>query len=399
MSGCDRRIAVVAALAVALTACADGLNTPSESRQPRVAAQTAAAPAPTVTTTAGGTTVTLYPYTLVNFSSDPSERFDPINLIFTGSADPRQIRADLLVLDGNRPGLPDADLFHCVWRDAIGDMQTAYTDAGWAGSAIQLRCGEFGPVRFHVRLFRAGDVTVANAHFEALIENTADHQVLSWDLAEQLVTYDMARTGLLGAAPSGSDVINAATHREIPGIIYNALPADLRLLVSGSPDPSGASVPINNGDGRATVLSLAAAQEQVPGVFTETLPLVYGQAVPKPFCSTGPLDFLFVEGPITLAKTVTVGAGGDYSSTFGANATLSVTPIDPITGAPTGATYSAAVADHQESWMTDDDEMAFATVRRTELPQNEAGRGHLFTRLKVGPGSITQFTRDVGCNE
>ena len=57
-------------------------------------------------------------------------------------------------------------------------------------------CGTYGPIRFHLRLVKLGALTIGNAHFEVLIPGTTDHQVLSWELAEQLVTYDLARTGL-----------------------------------------------------------------------------------------------------------------------------------------------------------------------------------------------------------
>src|SRR5688500_19628804 len=245
-------LATLAALA-ALSACStDDPAGPSGlvQLQPAVS-QSAPLPAGTASIVADGQTLELYPYTLVNFSDAPADRFDPINIVFTGQADPRQIRADLLALDGNRPGLPAADMFQCIWKDAIGDMQTAYTSAGWAASVVQLRCGEFGPVRFHLRLFRAGAVTVANAHFEVLIEGTADHQVLSWDLAEQLVTYDIARTGLLAAAPSVTPAINSPTHREIPAVGYHLPPPDLPVLVPGSPAPTAAAAPLADGHGLA----------------------------------------------------------------------------------------------------------------------------------------------------
>jgi hypothetical protein len=223
--------------------------------------------------------------------------------------------------------------------------------------------------------------------------------VLSWDLAEQLVAYDMARTGLLGAAPSTTPVINTPAHREIPAVIYNLLPPDLRFLVTGSPEPSAAPVPIGNGDGRATVLALTAAQPYAGGVFTENLPITYGQAIPKPFCSSGPADVVFVQGPVSLVKTVEVSADGRYRSSFSASGVLSVTPVDPATGQPTAAPHQARVAEHQESAMSDRDESALATVQRMELPQNEAGRGRLFTRLRVGPGGVTQFSRTEECND
>ena len=390
-----------AALSLLGACSSDALAGPSDLSQSDFGpalSQSAAPPAGTAQLDVGGGALDLYPYTLVNFSDAPADRFDPINLVFTGAADPRQIRADLMALDGSRPDFPALPMFQCVWKDAIGDMQTAWTSAGWAASVIQLRCGEFGPVRFHLRLFRAGGVTVANAHIEVLIEGTADHQVLSWAFAEQLVTYDMARTGLLAAAPGVTPVINTLTHREIPAVVYNLLPPDLRVLITGSPDPAAAAVPIGNGDGQATIISLGAASPYVAGTFTETLPLTYGQAIPKPFCSTGPLDFLFVEGPVLLEKTVTMTAAGDYRSSFSASGRLSLVPIDPLTGQPTAAPHRAGVAEHQESAMSDGSESALATVRRTELPQGEAERGRLFTRLKVGPADVTQFTRTEDCD-
>lgn len=387
------RTHLVSAAAMALAGCSATDSTGPAERP--TFAQSAPEPAGVVPATPS---LAIYPYTLVNFSSAPADRFDPINIVFTGRADPREIRADLLALDGNRPGLPAAPFFGCVWRDAIGDMQTAYSSAGgWTGSAIQLRCGEFGPVRFHLRLFRAGAMTVANAHFEVLIENTADHQVLSWDLAEQLVVYDMVRTGLLDAAPAATDVINTSTHRAVPSVIFNLLPPDLRALVSGSPDQTTADVPIPNGDGRATILSLGGAQPIAAGTFTEVLPLTYGQVIPRPFCSTGPLDYVLVSGPVALEKTVTVDADGRYASTFTASGRLEVTPVNPLTGQPVGEPYEAEVGEQQESWMDDDGEMVLALVRRTELPQGVAGRGRLQTRLKV-EGPVTQFTRTESCD-
>lgn len=386
----SRFISPIAALALA--ACAAESTGPAD--RPAFA-RTAPAPAGVVAATPS---LSIYPYTLVNFSSDPAERFDPVNLIFTGRADPREIRADLLALDGNRPGLPPAPFFTCVWRDAIGDMQTGYSnEGGWVGSVIQLRCGEFGPVRFHLRLFRAGAATFANAHFEVLIENTADHQVLSWDLAEQLVTYDLARTGLLVAAPSATSVINTPTHRQIPLVIFNLLPPELRALVTGSPAASTVDVPIPNGDGRATVLSLGAASPVLAGEFTELLPLTYAQVIPRPFCSTGPLDYVYVAGPVALEKRVTVSADGTFSSSFRASGRLSVTPVNPLTGEPSGPAYEAEVGETQEASMANGEEEANATVRRMELPQSEAGRGRLQTRLHVS-GTVNQYSRSENCD-
>ena len=90
-------------------------------------------------------------------------------------------------------------------------------------------------------------------------------------------------------------------------------------------------MPISNGDGRATIIPLGGAQSIVAGTFTEILPLTYGQVIPRPFCSTGPLDYVLVTGPVSLEKTVAVGADGSYSSSFEASVIVcSVEGLSPV---------------------------------------------------------------------
>jgi hypothetical protein len=96
------------------------------------------APSPLVTVNVGPQSLEFWPYTGTNFSGAPQ---DPINLIFFGEADPRDIRAALMALDGNRniPGLPSVPPFNSTWTDAIGNVQTGYgSPEGWTGSVIQL---------------------------------------------------------------------------------------------------------------------------------------------------------------------------------------------------------------------------------------------------------------------
>ena len=96
-------------------------------------------------------------------------------------------------------GLPIAvPPFTLTWKDCIGDVQSGYADEfGWTGGVVQVGLGDYESPRFHMRLFKVGNWTVANAHFEILIPGTADHQVLSWELAEQRVIADIMRTGQL----------------------------------------------------------------------------------------------------------------------------------------------------------------------------------------------------------
>src|SRR5687768_8578198 len=134
--------------------------------------KTVPAPADLVALDLGGRTEVVWPYTSADLSVTPK---DPLNLVFLGAADPRQIRAALFALDGDRSafGLPNAFPFNCTWSDAIGRHQAAYAEAaGWQGSGVQLQCGAYETLRVHMRLFREGDFTLANAHFELLIPGT-----------------------------------------------------------------------------------------------------------------------------------------------------------------------------------------------------------------------------------
>src|SRR5690606_31693291 len=132
------------------------------------------APAPVgiVDVASGGETVALWPFTDTNFDATPQ---DPINVVFFGQADAGNIRDVLLSLEGTRAG--PFGSFNCEWTDAIGGHQASYSAAeGWSGSAIQLECGSYASIRFHLRLFSAGGATMANVHLDLLIPGTTDHQ-------------------------------------------------------------------------------------------------------------------------------------------------------------------------------------------------------------------------------
>jgi hypothetical protein len=395
--------------ATLVAACDAGSPSQPELRSANNTRQDAPAPSGVITTGIAGASgsLTFFPYTRTEFAA--GQNYDPVNLVFTGHADPRTIRTILLGLDGNRtaalgdaiPGYPPVAPFNCQWHDAIGDMQTSYGgDEGWAASVVQLACGDFGPVRFHLRLFRLGAYTVANAHFEMLIPGTADHQVLSWERAEELVAYDMLRSGLVDpAAVSVTDVINATEHRTILKDLWNALAssADGQAVLGfvrldfGSPAPFvDEDQPIRNGDGRAMVFNVLADVEPMPGTFSQLVPIEFGQDIPRPFCADVP-RFLHVSGHLDLGKTVTIDAMGNYSSSFSTSGQLDARDL------VSGVQYFANVAEHQESAMSDSDQSGLATVDRRELPAGLAGNGYLSTRLKVGPSSVTQFERREAC--
>ena len=354
-------------------------------------------PAALVSIAVGPGSLSLWPYTGADFSGAAQ---DPVNLVFTGRADPRAVRSALFALSGDRSaaGLPNVAPFNCTWTDAIGDLQTAWNaSSGWVGSAVQLACGSFGPIRIHLRLFQAGAATVGNAHFELLIPGTTDHQVLSWELAEQLVTIDMARSGLLAAAPGSTGVINAAPgFRQIPPVIYNLLPADLKAVIGGPAGTVGSPVDIAS-DGAATVFhlgGLAPAAGQTEQRFTVT----FDQIIPRPFCASGPGDYLQIRGPVDLRKVVQVDGAGGLHSEFEAAGRLQLTPVDPATGAPTGPAYDAEVKDHQVTQFDDRGGQVNGMAMQMELPQDVAGRGRKTVRLTVGPGDVTLYHQAVVCH-
>ncbi|HEY0305508.1 MAG TPA: hypothetical protein VGC44_11050, partial [Longimicrobiales bacterium] len=142
------------ALALAILAgCADQDPTAPDG-QPAFSVDDVAAP-PTVTFNAAGQQLTFWPYTSAAIGGAES---DPINVVFA-NRDARAIRAALMFLDGNRTafGMPNVAPFNCTWKDAVGGAQVSYAEGeGWTGSAVQLECGEYAPMRFHIRLFPAG---------------------------------------------------------------------------------------------------------------------------------------------------------------------------------------------------------------------------------------------------
>jgi hypothetical protein len=354
-------------------------------------------PSGLVSVTAGGETRSIWPYTGASFDGVPS---DPVSLIFLGDVDPTRIRAALFALDGNRAsfGFPSAAPFNQTWSDAIGDVQTAYTEtAGWRGSVVQLALGDYGPIRVHLRLFTGGGGwTLGAAHFEVLIPGTPEHQVLSWMLARDLVVADLVRSGLLSAPPSPTAPISATpTFRAIPEVIYNGLPADLKAIVGGPSGNASAPVPLAS-DGRAVILSLTGVPGAAAGTWTQQFSLPFGQAIPKPLCSDGPLDWVYVQGTVGFQKTVTVSESGRYEYQSSVSGQVTVTPIDVTQSPPTpsGASFTATVSDLQEGFLGSGGESA--AMRSKRIAHEQGGAELLMTSLRVsspGPAAYRLLTQ------
>lgn len=354
-----------------------------------------------------GNELTLWPYTGSDFSG---EGIDPINLVFVGKASPAQIRAALMSLDGDRTafGLPPVPPFNGTWSDANGGVQTAYSDGdeGWIGSVIQLQLGSYGPVRFHLRLFRTGEAfgsngewTLGGAHFEVLIPGTADHQVLSWERAEEIVKVDLIRSGLLDATSphsSTGSINQAPSFRVIPAPIYNGLPEAIKAYIGGPPGLVSNPVPILT-NGEATILNVGATVPIAADTFSEALTLTYQQVIPKPFCMDGPFDWVLIQGPVDLQKTVFVDHQGGYNYSSRIEGHLTVTPVDITVSppAPIGPSFDAVVSDAQDGSLSESAESVMASIKR--IAPQDGGTELLMTRLKVATHGLKSFSSNTKC--
>jgi hypothetical protein len=383
------------ALTVSLTACGDDpagvVDVPSDVEA--VLAVSGSAPAPPGGLVSVGS-LELWPWTGRDLSGETA---DPVNLLFTGDVDVVSIRAALRALDGDRTafGFPAAPPFDCTWEDANGQMQTTYSNmAGWVGSAIQLQCGNYDPVRFHIRLFDAGDWVIGAVHFDLLIPNTPEHQVLSWDFPQQFVMVDFLRSGLLTGPPSSQALQVPGSVQVIPKILYDGIPDALKVALGLPPGPAPpAGVPVPN-DGMATVLGLVAP-EPVADLVQYDLSLPFDQIIPRPFCSQGPADFVLLQGPVDISVSTRVNAQGQVTTHNVLRGDLSITPIDVSTGLPSGPTFGAQISQVDNAGVSSNGTRMNAVQLRKALPP---GIGFLKTHLLTGGQGMAQFTSSEKCN-
>jgi len=391
---------LVAMLAAAIGAIACSEDRNPAGPEPRLEAGKAApAPASLVSASYDGATITLWPYTTDDFQS-PS---DPVNLLFIGNSDPRTIRAALLSVDENRVGFPLP--LACRWQDVPeGGIQATYAEGtGWAGSAIQLSCGDYSTLRFHLRLFATGAWTIGAAHVEFLIPGTTEHQVLSWELAEQFVAYDLARSGMGG--PVGAAAINdAPVFRTIPAQIVGALVSDPALApLLGIACPAGvpwdcdgsADVGILT-DGTATIVAMTGDPTAETGSFRRTATIEFDQVIPKPFCIDAAMPYVLVQGPIEFREHWVLTPSNNYIAHFEARGTLSLTPINPETG-ETGSTYLATVREEHRAMITDHQNRAAQIQMQIELPPDTPFHGMLSIDFSVGPNGLTGYSVSLSC--
>ncbi len=337
-------------------------------------------PSPLASVTFGESTLSLWPYTWDGVDADL--KVDPIHLVFPGAPDPRQIRAALLLLDGNRSAFGVAET--CVWQDALGGSnQTAYAQGGWAGSAIQLTCGAYSQ-RFHLRLFSAGDWTLGAAHFEVNIPGTQEHEVLSWEAAKSLVMLDLYRAGIALPPPYVSQtapITDYPTYREVRSEVYAMLDAATKAAL-------GLTTSAIPNSGTAAIEQLSDLPEGERLVVNRELTIDMDQTVPT-FCSEE-IPYVHVEGPLTFQQHVVMTASGNYVSQVKALGTLDVTTL-------TGETYKAIIHDMQHGLVTDNTTLVTFFQLQTVVPMGTYA-ARLRLDFRVGPAGSASYTAEMRCN-
>lgn len=284
----------------------------------------------------------LWPFTGSDFSGD---RYDPLNLVLL-DVDPREVRQALLGLDGERELPENLPFRNCVWADAMGSEQVAWASpAGWVGGEVQLVCinpsapspyRELGdPFRVHLRLYRQGSTTLGAAHFELLIDGTAQHEVLSWDFARDFVALDLGRGGLFPTAPYAVGLQAPGFFRAVLRPIYDYLyfkagAGELLAFLGLFPVDLTGDVPIPLETGAALVFSGDIALEPVQEKIRTEIDVEYDIVTPRPFCEGVGWPLVHLGGKLRLTLLVHTNPSGKYLRVHRISGTLLVTPVRPI---------------------------------------------------------------------
>ncbi len=165
---------------------------------------------------------------------------------------------------------------------------------------------------------------------------------------------DLMRSGLLNPAehlrPTGQ-ITPSPGFREIIPAVYNGLPDELIALIEGPAKPVTDPVPIGNGDGTAMMVYLAGATPVTPGTYTNSTTITFDQYVPRPYCSEGPGDWLYIAGPVVFQTSVSVDEFGTFNYEQGYTGDLFGIPVDIATGQPVGEAITAKVWGVQHGWL------------------------------------------------
>jgi hypothetical protein len=346
---------------------------------PALAGESAPTPSGVVTITAGTDQLTLWPFITTNYLPGPAGQSDPVNLVFLNT-DPRAIRQELMKIDGDRPAwwyLPSGAK-DCVWMDAMGYEQAAYLEPeGWVGDEVQLACATpDSPLgreyRFHVRLFRSGPHTIGGAHFEINVPGTAEHEVLSWELARSFVTDEIAQIDA-GAFQGETSVFEPAdgSFRTVRGLVngyvWQTNASNMPFLLAlglPSPQPPFDPVPIP-ASGDAAVFAPDFTYVPVRSDITLTDSRSYFvQSTPKPFCDG--TEIQITGGPLTFTLRVQTNRSGKYQRTYTIAGTLKVKTLEG------GVVQDALISETHRGMLTDNHGQVSEEVSQVLLPTEGA---------------------------
>jgi hypothetical protein len=210
----------------------------------------------------------------------------------------------------------------------------------------------------------------------------------------------MGRTGAVVAPPEDPAIIAPGYFRAVRRPVYDGLAAFgggilVPLLHSLGLDPSGpGDVPIpTSGRAKALVARIDLDRERTTAVTTTRV--TYGIVVPRPFCATGPSDFVKLEGPLNFTMSVSTSPWGRYDRTYVLGGTLRVTPMTPIapgTFVPSGPTVDAPVFEIHRGVLTDEHAQVTENVEQSL-------HGDAFQSLawSFAAGDTDRFVRNVVC--
>jgi hypothetical protein len=209
------------------------------------------------------------------------------------------------------------------------------------------------------------------------------------------VTYDMNRTGRLVPPPQGVPMIPGPSFRAVRRVVYDKVLLQVPALAPFFTfvlklDASAAGdVPIPT-NGKAIALATDIDFEPQRTHTVATTSVTYSVDAPKPFCATGPYDFVkLVSPPLTplqFTLSVSTGPSGRYERIYSIGGTLDVTPL------PSGSTLDASVFEIHHATM--DDRNAQVTER---TQQSLLGNPFQTMAWSFAAGDTDRFVRNVVC--
>jgi hypothetical protein len=170
----------------------------------------------------------------------------------------------------------------------------------------------------------------------------------------------------------------------------------LLQTVGAPPQPVSGNVPLAS-DGQATILDLEKAPAVPAGNASQSFTIEFGQAIPKPLCSDGPYDWVYVTGPVQFQETASVDDAGRYQYSSHVSGRLNVTPVDITTNPPTpvGAPFAATVNDVQSGFHDRVSESVQMMSKR--IAPEKGGAELLMTELKAASPGPDKYRASTQC--